>query len=295
MAQLTLALLGPFQATVDGRAVTGFPTAKTRALLAYLAVEAGRPHPRATLAALLWPEMPDEAAMNNLRKTLHRLRQALDAPAPGLADRVAPITRQTVQLDVTMCTVDVVSVRALLEASAAHPHRQLARCAPCLERLAQAAALYQGELLSGLALADAPEFEEWLLLEREVMLQQALRTLSALADAETLRGAYEQAQAYAARQLALDPCREEAHRQAMCALALAGQRSAALAQYAACRRLLAETLGVEPETETVALYERIQQGRALGGADIGSGQPPPRRRAARPSAAPGHALHRAGP
>ncbi len=275
MAQLTLALLGPFQATVDGRAVTGFPTAKTRALLAYLAVEAGRPHPRATLAALLWPEMPDEAAMSNLRKTLHRLRQALDAAAPGLADRVAPITRQTVQLDVTMCTVDVVSVRALLEASAAHPHRQLARCAPCLERLAQAAALYQGELLSGLALADAPEFEEWLLLEREVMLQQALRTLSALADAETLRGAYEQAQAYAARQLALDPCREEAHRQAMCALALAGQRSAALAQYAACRRLLAETLGVEPETETVALYERIQQGRALSGADIGSERPFP--------------------
>jgi len=274
MAHLTLALLGPFQATVDGRAVTGFPTEKARALLAYLAVEAGRPHPRATLAALLWPEMPNEAAMSNLRKTLHRLRQALDAPAPGLADRVVRITRQTVQFDVTMCAVDVTSVRALLEASAAHPHRQLARCVPCLERLAQAVALYRGELLSGLALADAPEFEEWLLLEREATLQQALRALSALADAETLRGAYEQARAYAARQLALDPCREEAHRQAMRALALAGQRSAALAQYAACRRLLDETLGVEPETETVALYRRIQQGRAPDGADAEPGQPP---------------------
>jgi len=274
MAHLTLALLGPFQATVDGRTVTGFPTEKARALLAYLAVEADRPHPRATLAALLWPEMPDEAAMSNLRKTLHRLRQALDAPAPGLADRVVRITRQTVQFDVTLCAVDAASVRALLEASAAHPHRQLARCVPCLERLAHAVALYRGELLSGLALADAPEFEEWLLLEREAALQQALRTLSTLADAETLRGAYEQAQAYAARQLALDPCREEAHRQAMRALALAGQRSAALAQYAACRRRLDETLGVEPETETVALYERIQQGRAPDGADAEPGQPP---------------------
>jgi len=88
--------------------------------------------------------MPNEAAMSNLRKTLHRLRQALDAPAPGLADRVVRITRQTVQFDVTLCAVDVASVRALLEASMAHPHRQLARCVPCLERLAQAVALYPG-------------------------------------------------------------------------------------------------------------------------------------------------------
>jgi len=272
MVHLTLTLLGPFQATVDGRAVTGFPTDKARALLAYLALNADRPHSRATLAALLWPELSAEAAPRNLRKTLHRLRLALDTAAPGLADQVVRITRQTVQFDVTLCTVDVVSVRALLAASAAHPHRQLAHCPPCLERLARAVALYRGEALNGLALADAPEFEEWLLLEREALLRQALGALSVLADADTRRGAYAQAQAYAARQLALDSYREEAYRQAMRALTLAGQQSAALAQYDVCRRLLAETLGVEPEPETVALYGQIQQG-LLPGADTGSGSP----------------------
>jgi predicted ATPase len=65
---------------------------------------------------------------------------------------------------------------------------------------------------------------------------------------------------YATRQLELDPWREEAHRQLMRALALSGQRSAALAQYEACRRVLAKELGVEPAAETNALFEQIKVG-----------------------------------
>jgi predicted ATPase len=44
-------------------------------------------------------------------------------------------------------------------------------------------------------------------------------------------------------------------------LALSGQRSAALAQYETCRRLLAEELGVEPGKETTRLYEQIRNGK----------------------------------
>jgi adenylate cyclase len=47
----------------------------------------------------------------------------------------------------------------------------------------------------------------------------------------------------------------------MRALALSGQRSAALAQYETCRRLLAEELGVEPGAETTRLYEQIRDGK----------------------------------
>ena len=62
----------------------------------------------------------------------------------------------------------------------------------------------------------------------------------------------------ATRLLALDSWREETHRQLMLALARTGQRSAALAQYKRCRRLLQEELDVEPSAETTALYERIK-------------------------------------
>jgi hypothetical protein len=40
------------------------------ALLAYLALEADRPHARDALAGLLWPNQPDHDARNNLRQAL---------------------------------------------------------------------------------------------------------------------------------------------------------------------------------------------------------------------------------
>ena len=42
--------------------VTAFASNKVRALLAYLAVEADRPHRREALAGLLWPEQPEAKA-----------------------------------------------------------------------------------------------------------------------------------------------------------------------------------------------------------------------------------------
>jgi DNA-binding SARP family transcriptional activator len=59
MAHLLLALLGPFQVTLAGEPVTSFESDKVRALLAYLAVEADRPHRRESLAGLLWPDWPE--------------------------------------------------------------------------------------------------------------------------------------------------------------------------------------------------------------------------------------------
>src|SRR2546429_416620 len=77
MSRLELTLLGGFHAAVDGSPITGFDTDKTRALLVYVCVEAARPHGRESLAGLLWPELPDEAARRNLRNSLFKLRQAI--------------------------------------------------------------------------------------------------------------------------------------------------------------------------------------------------------------------------
>ena len=46
MKRLQIHLLGAFQAALDARPVSGFESNKVRALLAYLAVEAHRPHSR---------------------------------------------------------------------------------------------------------------------------------------------------------------------------------------------------------------------------------------------------------
>ena len=47
----------------------------------------------------------------------------------------------------------------------------------------------------------------------------------------------------------------------MALLAIHNQRSAAISQYEHCRQLLREELGVEPEEDTVRLYEQIRQGK----------------------------------
>lgn len=76
MARLSLSLLGAVQVTLDGEACS-FRTAKVQALLAYLAVEADRPHRRQVLAGLLWPDWPETSARTNLRNALANLRQAI--------------------------------------------------------------------------------------------------------------------------------------------------------------------------------------------------------------------------
>src|SRR5436190_16927307 len=96
MSQLRYYFLGPFQVTRDDKNVIGFESDKMRALLAYLVVEADRPHHRETLAALLWPEQTDTAARQSLRQALYVVRQAVDGSQeyPTLL-----VTRQTIQFN----------------------------------------------------------------------------------------------------------------------------------------------------------------------------------------------------
>ena len=79
------------QITLDGQPLGGFASNNARALLAYLALEADRPQQRDALAALLWPELPDDSARHNLRQALANLHAVLpmgvavvDASVSGL-------------------------------------------------------------------------------------------------------------------------------------------------------------------------------------------------------------------
>ena len=253
--QLSLTLLGPFSATVGDAQLTAFRTDKVRALLAYLALEPEQPHTRHALAGLLWPDLPERQSMDNVRVTLYRLRQTLDAAQPGLSDRLFTVTRQTVQLNVAAVWVDVADFEAA-SIPAATPYN-----APLIAQLAQAVALYRGELLAGFSLADAPTYEEWLLLRREQLAARALLALKTLADTFEAQGDLEQAHTYATRLLELDPYGEASRRQLMRILVRRGLPDQALAHYATLRRLLRDELGVEPNAQTVALYEQIRDGK----------------------------------
>lgn len=243
-ANLEIRLLGGLQIEQQGLAVAGFMSSKVPALLAYLAVT-GRPHQRDALAGLLWGEMPDHAAANNLRQALTNLRK--------LAEPHLVITRETVAFNPDApYFLDVEGFKDFLRLSSGQPIAQR------IGLLRQALAIYQGDFLEGFYVRDAPDFEDWALVQRVQLRELALHGWDKLTELLLNIGDYPGAVDAAGRLLAMDPWREEAHRQRMLALARSGQRSAALAQYQTCRTILQKEFDTEPSAETNALYERIR-------------------------------------
>lgn len=254
MAHLSMGVLGSLQVSVDDTPVTTFESDKVRALLVYLAVEADRPHRRDSLAGLLWPECPEEVARHNLRQALSNLRRALGdhtATPPHLL-----ISRESVRLNPDAdLAVDLARFLQGTRTGDGGPLRAV--------RLEEAVRLYRGEFLQGFFLDDSEQFEQWALVQREGLHQRALDAYGWLAGYYEEHGDFAAARRHALRQLELEPWREEAYCQLMRALALDGQRAAALAQYEMCRRVLADELGVEPSAETRELAEQIRAGALM--------------------------------
>lgn len=259
MAPLTLGVFGAFTVTRSNGSSAKFESDKTRALLAYLAVEADRPHRRDALIGLLWPEESEAAARQNLRQALYSLRQAIgDATArpPYLH-----ITRDDIQFNTaSKFKLDLADFNAHLSATQSHAHARLDGCGICAPRLQQAVELYRGKFLQEFFLQDSAEFEAWAVARREELHQRALDALANLGSYYEQKGDWHAARLAAARALELDPWREQAHRQLMRVYAREGQLGAAMAQYETCRRVLAEELGVEPSSETRELSEQIKAG-----------------------------------
>ena len=241
---LSLKLFGGFDLRVNDVPVDSFVSNKARALLAFLVVT-NRPQPRPVLAELLWGDKPDDVANANLRMALSNLRK--------LVGPCLDITRSDVAI-VKGCRydVDVQQFQTRLN------QVDLATLESNCTQLEEAMALYRGDFLEGLAVRDASSFEEWALRQRERYRQMAMQALYRLSMIHTDRGSYALAIDYTTRLLDLEPWQEEGHRQMMLLLAVTGQRSAALAQYAACRRILLEELHVDPMPETNALLARIK-------------------------------------
>ncbi len=240
MTKLTLRLLGKFAASVDTQEIE-FATDKVRGLLAFLAVEADKAHTRTQLATLLWGDWDDKGAKANLRKSLFRLKKGLGA----LADELLTISRSSIEFHAEHAEIDL------------HQFNRLAQ-KDDIASLTAAATRYHGNLLAGLEVEDAPEFNEWLTVQRENLHQQYLALLYQLGELHLAQANYTAAQSLAQEQLALESWREGVHRQLMRVFDAQGQRANALAQYDQCREILEQELGVAPSAETEKLVAAIR-------------------------------------
>src|SRR5438105_7661607 len=121
--------------------------------------------------------------------------------------------------------------------------------------------MVEREFLDGPPRPDENQFETWLGAERTLWRTQGLEALVKSAEAQLARGDTAAATRAALGAVALDATSEPAARTAMRALALAGDRAAALRVGEDLARALRDALDAAPSPEMARLVERIREAR----------------------------------
>ncbi|GAA2399207.1 BTAD domain-containing putative transcriptional regulator [Actinomadura vinacea] len=225
-------ILGPLEVVVVGRPVE-VGGARQRALLARLALDAGRVVSEDSLARALWPGDGPADRTNALQTLVSRLRRAL----PG--EQVLRRGQGGYRLDLPPEAVD-----ALLFERLARDGRRALRdgdAAAAALRLREALALWRGEVLA--EVADAPFAEP----HRRRLVELRLSAVEERVEADLANGAECSELAPELRELtALHPLRERLCELLVRALHMAGRQTEALTAYAEYQRLLADELGTDP-------------------------------------------------
>ena len=239
MGKLEVRLLGPFEMVVAGRPVE-VPGAKRQALVACLALRAGRVVPTDTLVEALWGSELPAAPRNAVQHHVTRLRRALGTDTIRLAaDGYA--------LDGAV--VDAIQFEELLAAARGALRAGDARGAA--DTIADALALWRGPALLGL-----PQ-SSWATAEAGRLESLRLDALEERFEAALALG--EHADLVSAIRAALDesPFRERLWGQLMLALYRSGRQADALDVFQEARRVLMDELALEPGPELRRLQEAI--------------------------------------
>lgn len=227
----------------DGQPLTAVIAQPRRlALLAYLALAAAPDvfHSRARILPIFWPEHDEAHARANLRQALHFLRRTLGD------DTLTSRGGDQLRVETRAFWCDAVAFEAAIERGDAE----------------SAVELYRGDLLDGLYLHAAPQFEDWLERRRDHLARRYVAALEILAARHSARRAHDRAAECWRAILARAPENGHAVLGLMRALGAAGERAAAL--HAAERHcaLLAREFDAAPDASVVSLAARL---RAEGG------------------------------
>jgi DNA-binding SARP family transcriptional activator/TolB-like protein len=233
---IALRLFGAASLESDATALTGPAVQRHRiALLALLAAAHPRAVTREKLTGCVWPERDDEHARRLLNQSVHVLRKTL-------GDTAIVSSGDELRLNCTAVECDVIAFEQALAAG----DRE------------RALELYAGPFLDGFFLTDAPGFERWVDAERERFRQRRRQALTELALERESRGDHTGAAEQWHRLRADDPYDARTTLRLMQALAKSGDRAAALRQARHHAVLMKQDFDAEPNSEIVALAERIR-------------------------------------
>jgi DNA-binding SARP family transcriptional activator/tetratricopeptide (TPR) repeat protein len=232
VGSLSISLLGQARFARNGVPFRFTAPPKALPLLAYLLLHRSGPTARDSIAFLLWPDEPEEAARANLRRHLYHLQRSLppNADRPWiLADGDMLQWNPSADAD-----VDVARFEQLRDAG----------------ELEQAVDAYGGDLLEGV-------YDDWVVPERERLRAALMAALDDLVRKYRSRRDFGMAARFVGRLLEADPWREDAVRQLMSVRYEAGDRAGALQVFDHFKRALRAEMDVEPMPETLALRDAV--------------------------------------
>ncbi len=255
---LKLALLGKPKIEFEGEDVNGRLPVKARILFYYLANNP-QTHDRGQLAEWMW---------NGAANPRGSLRVALKSIRNHLGGNIITATRGTVAINREHDYVlDVEEFDNLIQLAG--------KVVGATERahLRDAIEIYRGDFLEDVIIDETFLYDEWLLLERERLRQQALAAYDRLVEMSREQGDYEAGIRYAQALLQVEPWRESAHRHLMWIYNHLGRRAHALNQFDLLEEVLAEKFDVSPTEESFALYRQIASGEVAEEAATESEKP----------------------
>jgi PAS domain S-box-containing protein len=212
-------------------------TRKQMALLAYLAMHAGRVMHRATLSTWFWGNDDEERARHSLSQALYGLKRLLGSTV--ICGR-----GQMVWLADGHIRVDALELARLANDRSA-------------EALSTVEQLYHGDFLAGLEIGE-DSFDHWRLGEQERLRRIAHRSLDTLISSGSMGLLDHDALLRASRSLLrVDPFDEQAHCRIMEIYARQGVRNMAIAHFQKLTADLDRELDLQPSERLVDAYRAI--------------------------------------
>lgn len=235
--------LGPIELTsADGHSVRSVLAQPKRiALLAYLRIaNGGEPVTRDSVLGVLWPEIPEERALNSLRQGIHFIRRSLGSSAvERTGDHLLWIPPEELWCDAVEFT------------------RRVAGGDP-----EGAMTLYRGSFLDGIPLDGPHDLEDWVDRTRRQLRRNAIQCATELSERARGAGQAVTAADWARRAIEIDPLDERATAMLVEAHAAAGDTVAAVRAFDRYAERLALELDLEPSD---TLRGRIDELRGADG------------------------------
>lgn len=244
-------LFGSLDVTVGDRRIAerDWAKRKSRLLFAMLVTARGHDVPRDQILEYLWPEMDEDRARSNFYVVWSKMKLALGTDDDSATSPFVESARGRCRIKTEAVRSDVDEFEeALQEARASEANGDSASAIGAYQR---AASVYRGDLLPG------DIYDDWFSTMRDRLRNDCVDGLLRLCDLLCDSGDPDDAVVFARKAVQVDPLREDAFQTLLRCQIAAGQRSGAIDTFFRCKNTLSEELGLDPSSDTLALYERV--------------------------------------